>query len=106
MNNPFEIIDARLSNIENLLLDLKHGTSSGSKPDPDQLLNIKEAAQLINLSVPTIYGLVASSKIPVCKKAKKLYFSKRELMDWIKSGRKKTNEEIDREAQRHLAKKK
>ena len=24
MNNPFEVIDARLSNIESLLLDLKH----------------------------------------------------------------------------------
>ena len=24
MNNPFEAIDARLSNIENILLDLKH----------------------------------------------------------------------------------
>jgi hypothetical protein len=24
MNNPFEIIEARLTNIENLLLDIKH----------------------------------------------------------------------------------
>jgi hypothetical protein len=28
MSNPFDIIDARLSNIENLLLDIKHSPHS------------------------------------------------------------------------------
>jgi excisionase family DNA binding protein len=104
MNNPFETIDARLSNIENLLLDLKHSTIE-IQPEGDKLLTIKEAATLISLSVPTIYGLVAHAAIPVCKKGKRLYFSKQELTDWIKAGRKKTVTEIQSEASTYLKRK-
>jgi len=33
MNNPFEVIDARLSNIESLLLDIKHNPKPPELPD-------------------------------------------------------------------------
>jgi len=52
MNNPFETIDARLTNIECLLLDLKHTqTPLQDLVVGDQLLTIKQAAALINLIV-------------------------------------------------------
>jgi excisionase family DNA binding protein len=57
------------------------------------LLNIEEAATLLNLAKPTIYGLVSTANIPNMKKGKKLYFSRKELEDWIKSGRRKTFQE-------------
>ena len=96
MSNPFETIDARLSNIEILLLDLKHSKKE-LQPESDQLLTIKQASEIISLSVPTIYGLVSRSEIPVSKKGKRLYFSKKELTDWIREGRKKTRFEISDE---------
>lgn len=74
-----------------------------SDADQDQLLSIKQVAELLNLSVPTIYGLVSRSTIPVSKKGKRLYFSKQELLNWIKEGRKKTKDEIEVEAQNYLA---
>jgi len=106
MNNPFETIDARLSNIESLLLDLKHtNKETDSQPEADQFLTVQQAADMLCLSVPTIYGLVHDSKIPVSKKGKRLYFSKVELTEWIKTGRKKTLSEISLEADKYLRKK-
>ena len=108
MNNPFETIDARLTNIECLLLDLKHThlpnvREIAVKAD---LLTIQQAAAFLSLSVPTLYGLVSRQSIPVSKQGKRLYFSQTELTDWIKSGRKLTLSEIDSQAAAHLAKKK
>jgi excisionase family DNA binding protein len=57
------------------------------------LLCIAEASKYLSLAIPTIYGLVSHSNIPHMKKGKKLYFSRQELEDWIKSGRRKTIEE-------------
>jgi len=97
MINPFETIDARLTNIECLLLDLKRNPPTENVAS-EQLLTIKQAAELLSLSVPTIYGLVAKQEIPVSKKGKRLYFSKQELTEWIKAGRKLTITEIDSQA--------
>jgi len=57
------------------------------------LLSINEASIHLNLAIPTLYGLVSNGSIPYMKKGKKLYFSKLELTDWIKSGRRKTSAE-------------
>ncbi|HEX7414178.1 MAG TPA: helix-turn-helix domain-containing protein [Bacteroidia bacterium] len=82
MNNPFETIDARLSNIENLLLDLKHTSKDPEgQPEADKLLTIKEAGAFLHLSVPTLYGYVSRAAIPVSKQGKRLYFSKQELTE-------------------------
>lgn len=71
----------------------------------DQLLTIQQAAELLTLSVPTIYGLVNRSAIPYSKPGKRLYFSKQELTEWIKSGRKKTTAEIEAEATNYVNRK-
>lgn len=68
------------------------------------LLNIDEAATLLNLAKPTIYSLVSTANIPNMKKGKKLYFSRHELEDWIKSGRRKTIEEKKEEVTALLTK--
>ena len=102
MNNPFETIEARLSNIENLLLDLKHSDKGMNQPESDKLLTIQEAGELIKLSVPTLYGYVSRKEIPFSKKGKRLYFSKQQLFDWIQEGRKKTKAELTAEASTYL----
>jgi excisionase family DNA binding protein len=68
----------------------------------DEMLTIKQAAALINLEVSTLYSKVHKRQIPVCKQGGRLYFSKMELTDWLKSGRKKTTAEIASEAQKHI----
>ena len=74
--------------------------------EADVLLTIQQSAEILSLSVPTIYGLVSRSEIPCMKKGKRLYFSKHELTEWIKSGRKKTLAEIANETDKFLSNKK
>jgi len=102
MNNPFEVIEARLSSIENLILDLKQPTKVEPTEQPEQLLTVQEAAQFLNLTVPTIYSKVSKGELPVMKRSKRLYFSSAELMEYIKEGRKKSNAEIDQLAEAYL----
>jgi len=66
----------------------------------EELLSVKQAANFLNVAVPTIYGYTSRMEIPVSKKGKRLYFSKKELLEWVKEGRQKTRYEIEREANR------
>lgn len=91
---------AKLEDIERLLQQ-----KTDLQPEADQLLTIKQAAEFLKLSVPTIYGLVSKSQVPVNKKGKRLYFSKQELTEWIKEGRKKTASEIEATASNYLKRK-
>jgi excisionase family DNA binding protein len=77
-------------------------TTTGNQSDTNQLLNAKEAAKFLNLSVQTIYLMVSRGDIPVNKKNHRLYFLKSELTEWIKQGRKLTNDEIEKESANYL----
>ena len=104
MNNPFEVIEARLSSIENLLLDLKHNPKTVEPTEqPEQLLTIQEAAEFLSLTVPTMYSKVSKGELPVMKRGKRLYFSRTELLEYLKGGRKKSNAEIEAEAKAYLS---
>ena len=63
----------------------------------EELLSITEAAKFLNLSVATLYSKVSRNEIPVCKKGKRHYFLKSELMEWIKTGHIKSYEQIKKE---------
>ncbi len=69
---------------------------------PDQLLTIEQTAEFLNLTKPTIYSLVSRNEIPFMKRSKRLYFSRVELINYLKQGRKKTNSEVEAEAQLYL----
>lgn len=92
-------ISDKLVNIERLLL----AKSDNPQPEADKLLTIQQAAELLHLTVPTIYGLVQRASIPVCKRGKRLYFSNQDLTSWIMAGRKRTVDEIDSEVATYLA---
>jgi excisionase family DNA binding protein len=74
-------------------------------PQPDELLTIKETAEFLNLQVSTIYGLVSRMQIPSMKKGKRLYFSKVELIEWLKAGRKKTTKDLSKKADTYISNK-
>jgi excisionase family DNA binding protein len=95
MVNPFDSIDARLSNIETLLLEIKHFPSKEENEHHDKLLSVQEAAKLLSLSVPTLYSKVSKKELPVMKRSKRLYFSHNDLLKYVKEGRRKTIGEIE-----------
>ena len=57
------------------------------------------AAKITGKAVPTIYDLVHKRLIPHSKRGKDLYFSKTDLLAWIKAGKRKTASEIQAAAQ-------
>jgi len=64
-------------------------TQKSSDPQhlaPDELLTVQQAAQFLSLSVPTIYGLIHRKAIPCMKRSKRVYFSKDELIKYLKEG--------------------
>lgn len=77
--------------------------SANDNPLPD-FLNIEEASKFLNLAKATVYTLTSAGKIPVIKKGKRLYFTKQELIDWLKKGRKKTIQEIEEDATNYVLK--
>ncbi|MFC3881270.1 helix-turn-helix domain-containing protein [Algoriphagus namhaensis] len=77
--------------------------SQSSTDQPEHLLTIQEAAEFLNLTVPTIYSKVSKNELPVMKRSKRLYFSSIELIDYLKEGRKKSNAEIEQEAEAYLS---
>jgi excisionase family DNA binding protein len=109
MGNPFETLDLRLSNIENLLLNITQRSDRPIPPDDsDEILNIRQASELLGLAVPTLYSMVSERRIPFSKepKGKKLMFVKSELISWVKTSRRATSRELDQEAEKLVQSKK
>ena len=71
-----------------------HKPLASKDPDTDELLTVQDAAKFLSLSVPTVYGLISKKELPVMKRSKRCYFSKVELMNYLKQGRQKTHAEI------------
>ena len=62
------------------------------------LINIQEAAALLNLAVNTMYEKTSEKLIPHYKHGKKIMFKKSELLAWVESRRVPTVHEIRKEA--------
>jgi excisionase family DNA binding protein len=67
-----------------------------------RMLNVTEAAELLHISVQALYTKVSRREVPVYKPGRRLYFNREELLEWMMGGRRKTNTEIQWEAERHL----
>ncbi|HEX8022235.1 helix-turn-helix domain-containing protein [Mucilaginibacter sp.] len=75
--------------IEHMVLSLQP-----KEEDANELLDIKEAAEFLKVSVASLYNKVSRKEIPVSKPGKRLYFNKTELKEWVQLGKKKTAAEI------------
>lgn len=69
-------------------------------------IHTPEAAEFLGLTVPTVYSKVSKGELPFYKRGKRIYFSRLELTEYIKSGRKKSNAEIDQKANSYFSKSK
>ena len=65
--------------------------------EQDEIMEIKDASELLGLTYPGIYCLTSKKKIPHYKRGKKLYFKRSELIKWLSEGRKKTITELMQE---------
>lgn len=79
--------------------------NNSTKVDGDQLFTIQETADFLSVKKQTLYSYVSKGIIPHHKQAGRLYFSKNELIDWIKSGNKRSFN-VEEEAQNIISKRK
>jgi excisionase family DNA binding protein len=57
----------------------------------EEILNAQQAADLLHITLPTLYNKVR--KLPRYRNGKRWLFKKSELMEYLNSGRTKTSEE-------------
>jgi excisionase family DNA binding protein len=94
------MLTKEVSELKNLLLQKQEQ----KVPElSEKLLTVQEAAEFLNLTVPTIYSKVSKGELPVMKRSKRLYFSSTQLMEYIKKGSRKSNAEIEAEAAGYLS---
>lgn len=96
MKYTFEQLPQAINTLHDKVDSIKALLLEGQKEQHSSysdILTIGQAAEFLKLSVPTLYTKVSLKQIPVSKRGKRLYFSKDELSDWIKAGKKTTAEE-------------
>jgi excisionase family DNA binding protein len=106
MENPFDIIQQKLDKIILLIEELRPKETINVEKNEKEIMTIDEAADLLCLAKPTLYGLTSTRKLPHFKKGKRLYFIKADLVKWIQEGKVKTMKEIENDATNYLHKKK
>lgn len=70
-----------------------------AQTDADEIGGIDLAVEITGKAKPTIYGLVHDRKIPHSKQGKQLYFSRKELTNWLRAGKRKTQAELALDAE-------
>lgn len=85
--------------IKSLILE----SSSGQQGD--QLLSIQETAEFLHVQKQTLYSYVSKGSIPNHKRAGRLYFSKNDLIQWVKEGNKRSFD-VEEEAEKIISKRK
>lgn len=61
-----------------------------AKKEEKELLSIQEAAEFLQLSVPTLYTMNCKKQIPFTKVSGKVYYRRSALISWLDSGERKT----------------
>ena len=97
MNLTFEQLPEAVTKLTREVSALRQLLISKEKQEEqsEQFLTIQQAAEFLCLTVPTIYSKVSRRKLPFMKQGKRLYFSKSELSDYLRRGKKETAAEME-----------
>lgn len=91
LSNLCEVI----GDIRDRLIRIENQRSERPIQAPDvNLLTVDEAAIFLKISKSALYTKVSQREVPVCKRGKRLYFNKADLLKWIQDGRKLTSDEF------------
>ena len=67
-------------------LDERKDADTSPTQDDDQLMTLDDACRFLGKKRSTMYSLTSERRIPYRKRGNKLYFFKKELVEWIQSG--------------------
>jgi hypothetical protein len=94
--NPFEDILFKLSSIESTNNAILNKLSKLENQD-QEIGDLRLAEKTTGYARQTIYQLVSARKIPFIKRGGKLFFSKLDLIEWLREGSKGTIEELSKD---------
>ncbi|MBK8501197.1 MAG: helix-turn-helix domain-containing protein [Saprospiraceae bacterium] len=106
-NLSFDTLPSEVAQLKNEVREMKlliiERINQPNGPE-DELFTVDQCAKFLSLSKATIYGLISKGVLPVMRRSKRCYFSKLELIEYLKAGRRKTDSEIEVEAPTYLIK--
>lgn len=106
MENPFEIINERLRNIENLLENIYSNIGRNeTNIITSKIMDIEQLSDYLGLSKSHIYKLTSTHSIPHSKRGKRLYFDKETINTWVLEHKIWTQDDIEKQAADYLIKK-
>jgi len=91
--------------IENAVLKALLQKSKPGENQNDVFLNVDQAASFLGIAKATLYGKCTNLLIPHFKQGKKLYFHQSELIEYLKSGKRKTIHDIHQNVNVRLSEK-
>jgi len=106
MTNPFEAMDARLSNIESLLIDIKHGSNALAPlpmPAHGRVMTLPDVVAYTRISKSTIYKLTSRGEMPFSKRSKRLFFEREAIDAWLLERPAHTKSDTEKDVNKFLA---
>lgn len=96
-NYTFDHLPSFMKNIDERLDRMEELLNKTFRPEicDEDYIGARAASTLLKFTLSTLYSKVCKREIPFYKQGNRLYFSRNELLDWIKDGRKKTLIDID-----------
>jgi len=80
-------------------------SSKNETTQSDTFLDVDQAASFLGIAKATLYGKCSKLSVPHFKKGKKLYFHQSELIEYLKSGKRKTIQDIQKNVNTLLSEK-
>lgn len=98
--NIQNIIDLVSQNLRKIVKEELESLTKSFTPvnDEDVIYNIEQAAEILGISKSTLYNLNRNREIGYYKKAGKCFYTRKKLLDYVKSGNIKSKFEIEFEA--------
>jgi excisionase family DNA binding protein len=82
-----EVLLKKVEGIEKFLLDKYILEEEGrEEAEKTEFMTVQETANFLNLAVPTIYSKVSQGELPCMKRGKRLYFSRKQIKDYLYNG--------------------
>jgi excisionase family DNA binding protein len=82
MVKSIEELPTAFNELNNRLARIEKALTSADNAEQDQVLTVKQAAELLNLRPATIYTKVNKGEVPYSRNAGKLRFSRNEIIRW------------------------
>jgi excisionase family DNA binding protein len=103
MENPFELIDARLATIEEILLRLQNANRQNIEmPTIRRSMDINEFCEFVGCSKQHAYRLTSANRVPHFTRGKKLWFDRDLIEAWLLENRRATQGEAAAAANEYL----